>query len=64
MHNFLINDLNISELLSFQSILSSRLGSMEFMREKLIPVDEVQYDKLQIKKSKIDSRINHLIETL
>lgn len=60
----IINKLSISELLSYQSILSQRISQMEYTRDRNVPINEELYNNLLIKKSKIDSRINQLIELL
>lgn len=60
----LINKLSISELLSYQSILSQRISQMEFARERKVSINDELYDNLQIKKNRIDCRINQLIELL
>lgn len=60
----IINKLSISELLSYQSILSQRISQMEYTRDRNVPINEGLYNNLLIKKSKIDSRINQLIELL
>lgn len=60
----IIYKLSISELLSYQSILSQRISQMEYTRDRNVPINEGLYNNLLIKKSKIDSRINQLIELL
>ena len=60
----LINKLSISELLSYQSILSQRITQMEYARDRKVSINEELYNELQIKKNKIDSRINQLVELL
>ena len=64
MAQTIINKLSISELLSYQSILSQRINQMEYTRDRNVPINEEIYNSLLIKKSKIDSRINQLIEIL
>lgn len=60
----LVNKLSISELLSYQSILSQRITQMEYARDRKVSINEELYNELQIKKNKIDSRINQLVELL
>lgn len=60
----LLDKLNITELSAYQSILAQRMGQMDYLRERNIPIDFDLYESLQIKKNKIDSRINQLIELL
>lgn len=64
MTQLLVNKLSISELLSYQSILSQRITQMEYARDRKVSINEELYNELQIKKNKIDSRINQLVELL
>lgn len=61
MPNNYIDKLNISELLAFKSIIDSRMGQIEFARDRQVEVDFNLYEQLQSKKNKVECKINNLL---